>query len=66
VNVEYTSYAVPAATSADRNTINQDVKFALPIGSGQFHVGAKYKWEAASATPWMDRMQVYMGVQNKW
>jgi hypothetical protein len=66
VNVEYSSYAVPAATSADRNAINQDFKVALPIGGGQFHVGAKYKWEAASATPWMDRMQVYMGVQNKW
>jgi hypothetical protein len=66
VNVEYSTYAVPAATSADRNQINQDVRFALPFSSGQFHVGAKYKWEAASATPWMDRMQVYMGVQNKW
>ncbi len=67
VNVEYTSYAVPAANSTDHtNQINQDFKLALPIGAGQFHVGAKYKWEAASATPWMDRMEVYMGVQNKW
>jgi hypothetical protein len=66
VNVEYSSFAVPAATSADRNQINQDFKVALPIGGGQFHVGAKYKWEAASATPWMDRMQLYLGVQNKW
>jgi hypothetical protein len=66
LNVEYTSYAVPAATPADHNQINQDFKLALPIGGGQFHVGAKYKWEAANATPWMDRMQLYLGVQNKW
>jgi hypothetical protein len=67
VNVEYTSYAVPAATPSDHNQVNQDFKLALPIsGSGQFHVGAKYRWEAASSTPWMDRAQVYMGVQGKW
>jgi hypothetical protein len=66
VNVEYSSYAVPAATPSDHNQINQDVKFALPFSGGQFHVGAKYKWESATATPWMDRMQVYLGVQNKW
>jgi hypothetical protein len=67
INVEYSSYAVPAANSSDHtNQINQDFKLALPIGGGQFHVGAKYKWESASATPWMDRMEVYLGVQNKW
>jgi hypothetical protein len=67
VNVEYTSYAVPAATAADHNQVNQDFKLALPIsGSGQFHVGAKYRWEAASSTPWMDRAQLYMGLQSKW
>jgi hypothetical protein len=65
LNVEYTSYAVPAATASDRNQINQDFKVALPLsGGGQVHVGAKYKWEnAPSSTPWVDRMQLYMGVQ---
>jgi hypothetical protein len=67
VNVEYSGYAVPAVTPTDRNCVNQDVKLALPFsGGGQFHVGAKYKWETASVTPWMDRMEVYMGVQSKW
>jgi hypothetical protein len=67
LNVEYTGEAVPAATPADKNQVNQDVKLALPFSnSGQFHVGAKYRWEAASATPWMDRMQLYVGVQSKW
>jgi hypothetical protein len=67
LNVEYTGYAVPAGTPTDRNCVNQDVKVALPFsGGGQFHVGASYKWETESATPWMDRMGVYMGVQSKW
>jgi hypothetical protein len=67
VNFEYSGYAVPAVTPADRNCVNQDLKLALPFsGGGQFHVGAKYKWETATATPWVDRMQVYMGVQSKW
>jgi hypothetical protein len=67
VNVEYSGYAVPAVTPTDRNCVNQDVKLALPFsGGGQFHVGAKYKWETASVTPWMDRTEVYMGVQSKW
>src|SRR5207248_3903671 len=63
LNVEYTSYAVPGATPADRGQVNQDVKLALPLSSGgQFHVGAKYRWEAAaSPTPWVDRMELYMG-----
>jgi hypothetical protein len=67
LNVEYTSYAVPAATPSDRNQINQDFKLAVPLSSGgQLQVGAKYKWEnAAGATPWVDRMQLYMGVQLK-
>jgi hypothetical protein len=65
INLEYTSYAVPA-NAVDRNQINQDFKLALPFAGGQFHVGAKYKWESATATPWMDRMELYLGVQNKW
>jgi Protein of unknown function, DUF481 len=67
LNVEYTSYAVPAATPSDHNQINQDFKLAVPLSSGgQFHVGAKYKWEnAAAATPWVERMEIYMGVQLK-
>ncbi len=67
LNVEYTSYAVPAVTPADRNQINQDVKLAVPLGGGgQFHVGAKYRWEnAPAATPWVERAQLYLGVQLK-
>lgn len=68
LNVEYTSYTIPAANPADRNLVNQDVRLAKPFSSGgEVHFGAKYRWDTnPSATPWMDRMGVYLGVQNKW
>jgi hypothetical protein len=67
LNVEYTSYAVPPATAADHSHVDQDFKLALPLSSGgQFHIGAKYKWEnTPSATPWVDRMELYLGLQLK-
>ena len=67
LNVEYTGFAVPPATAADRGFVNQDVRFAKPLrGGSEVHVGAKYRWEdTPSATPWVDRMQLYMGVQLK-
>lgn len=68
LNVEYTSYAIPAATATEHNTINQDLRVARPlIGGGELHFGAKYRWEdtAAGAAPWVDRMQLYLGVQLK-
>ena len=66
LNVEYSGFAVPAATPTDRNQINQDFKLAKPFGSNEFYLGAKYRWESApSPTPWIDRMQVYMGLQLK-
>lgn len=68
LNVEYTSYTIPAVNPAERNLVNQDVRLAKPFSSGgEVHFGAKYRWDTnPSATPWMDRMGVYLGVQNKW
>src|SRR5262245_28800916 len=67
LNVEYTSFAVPAGTASERGQINQDFKLAMPFrGGNEFHVGAKYRSEdSPSTTPWIDRMQLYMGVQLK-
>jgi len=68
LNVEYTSYTIPAVNPTERNLVNQDVRLAKPFSSGgEVHFGAKYRWDTnPSATPWMDRMGVYLGVQNKW
>lgn len=67
LNVEYSGFAVPAVTPADRHQINQDVRLAKPLSGGsEFHLGAKYRWEdTPSPTPWLDRMQVYVGLQLK-
>jgi hypothetical protein len=67
LKLEYTSFAVPAGTTSERGQINQDVKLAKPFrGDNEFHVGAKYHTDdSTSPTPWIDRMQIYMGVQLK-
>lgn len=67
LELEWTGYAIPAASTADRSVVNQDLRLAKPLGGGsEVYLGAKYRWEdAPGATPWVDRMQVYMGLQLK-
>ncbi len=67
VNVEYTGTAIAAITAAERERIKQNVKFALPLSdSSQFHVGARWRSDdTASVTPFIDRAQLYLGVQLK-
>jgi hypothetical protein len=66
INLEYTSVTESASTG-ERNLLNQDFRLARPLPrGGQVHVGAKYRWDEAPAeTPWVDRMQVYMGIELK-
>lgn len=67
VNVEYTGTAIAALTAAEQDRIRQNLRFALPLSdSSQFHVGAKWRSDdSASATPFIDRAQLYLGVQLK-
>jgi hypothetical protein len=67
VNVEYTGTAIQAITAAERDRIKQNLKIALPLSdSSQFHVGAKWRSDdTLSATPFIDRAQLYLGVQLK-
>jgi hypothetical protein len=67
LNVEYTGFAIPPGTATDRGQINQDFKLAKPFrGGNEVHVGAKYRWEdVPSPTPWVDRMELYMGIRLK-
>lgn len=67
LEVEWTGYAVPAATTTDPNILNQDLRLAKPLGGGsEVYMGARYRWEnAAIATPWVDRAQLYLGLQLK-
>ncbi len=65
LQLQYTGEALPAMTATDHDQLKQDFKLAVPFGVGnQFYVGAKYKWDGpAPTTSWMDRAQVYFGLQ---
>ncbi|MFL5340448.1 MAG: hypothetical protein ACJ8F7_09875 [Gemmataceae bacterium] len=70
LNLEYTGQARPPALSPiehDTLKVEQDVRLAMPFSnSGQFHIGARYKWEDTTMpTPWMDRMKWYFGLEFK-
>lgn len=66
VDIEYSGFAVPAVTLAERSRFNQNLKFILPLsgGSSEFQVGARW-WsiDAANTTPWVDRTHVFLGLQ---
>ena len=65
VRVEYYGSAVPAFLPADRDRINQDVRFALPLTrGGEFHLGANYTWEGYRSA-WTERSQIYVGLEFK-
>ena len=64
LQLQYSGEALPALIQAERHTLLQDVKLALPFGGNrEFHIGAKYRWEDLSATPWLDRAQLYLGLK---
>lgn len=68
VNVEYSSTAIAAATTAEREQVRQNLRFALPLSDGysQFHVGARLRSaDTPSPTTWGDRAQLYLGLQLK-
>jgi hypothetical protein len=64
LQLKYSGEALPALIEADRHTVLQDLKLAVPFGSNrEFHIGAKYRWEDLSPTPWLDRTQLYLGLK---
>jgi hypothetical protein len=68
INFEYSSTTVPPANPGERNVISQDFKLARPLsGGGQVHIGAKYRVDDAPVvtTPWVERMQLYLGFELK-
>jgi hypothetical protein len=64
LKLEYDGTALPALGPLERNRVNHDLRFALPLGeTGHFHFGAKHKWEDTPAPrPLTDGMEVYIGV----
>jgi hypothetical protein len=64
LQLQYSGEALPALLDADRHTILQDLKLAVPFGSNrEFHIGAKYRWQDLSPLPWLDRTQLYLGLK---
>lgn len=67
-NLEYTGSALTAIAATERERLNSNVRFAKPLADGwsELQFGAKW-WseDAATATPWIDRAQLYLGLQLK-
>jgi hypothetical protein len=64
VNLEYLGAATPALDPLDRNRIDQDLRFAVPLGQGgHLRLGAKHTWQDQTAPKsWSDGMQLYLGI----
>ncbi len=64
LRLEYQGSATPTLTTTDIARLNQDVRFALPLGSsGQFRLGAKHDLQSfRTPLPWTARMELYVGV----
>jgi hypothetical protein len=59
--------AVPALNAIDSHRVNQELRFAIPVGdSGLLKVGAKHQWdETAPRRDWRTGMQVFLGLEVK-
>jgi hypothetical protein len=64
VHLEYQGTAVPALSPLERNRLDHDLRFAVPLGTtGSFRLGAKCHWEdAVTPRPLADTMELYLGV----
>jgi hypothetical protein len=67
VKLEYSGTATPALAPTEHDRINQDVRFAFPIGAaGQLQLGAKHNWEHLTVPkPLTDSGQLYFGLEMK-
>jgi hypothetical protein len=67
LKLEYQGTAQPALDPLERNKVQQDLRFAIPLGAdGHLHIGARHQWDDASvARSWADGMQLYLGIGFK-
>jgi hypothetical protein len=68
LKLEYQGQAMPALDPLDRNRIQQDFRFAVPLGNGSdLRLGAKHQWDDSPGPPrpWTDSMQLYLGLGLK-
>jgi hypothetical protein len=64
LKLEYQGTAQPALDPLERNRVQQDLRFAIPLGAdGHLHLGAKHQWDDATVVhSWADGMQLYLGI----
>jgi hypothetical protein len=65
IGLEYQATALPALTPLAQDQLNQDLRLALPFGTGgKFKVGARRSWQG-SGDPhtWSDSTQLYLGLE---
>ena len=65
LQLQSTTAAIPALGPTERDQLKQDLKVALPVRSGEFHVGARYRTPDPQYTPWISRAELYFGVNLK-
>jgi hypothetical protein len=66
VGLEYQGSAVPSLTPTQQDTVNQDVRLALSLGStGKLKLGAKRQWSGVldQRAAWTDNTQLYLGLE---
>lgn len=66
IGLEYQGSAVPSLTPMQQDTVNQDVRLALKLGSaGKLKLGAKRQWSGVldRQAAWTDNTQLYFGLE---
>ncbi len=66
VGLEYEGSMIPALTPYDKQSINQDIRLAFPLGdNGKFKLGAKRHWESflQDARSGTDSTELYFGIE---
>jgi hypothetical protein len=57
----------PALEASDRNVISQELRAVVPVGGGQFRVGARHCWEdTGGAKPAADSLELFGGFRLRW
>jgi hypothetical protein len=67
VGLECQGTTCPALEPGDHNVISQELHAVVPVGGGQFRVGARHSWEdTGGAKPAADSMELFGGFRLRW
>jgi hypothetical protein len=67
VGLECQGTTCPALEPGDRNVISQELRAVVPVGGGQFRVGARHSWEdTGGVKPAVASMELFGGFRLRW